>query len=101
MREGDLTIGDFWGLKDIYLSDDFGTSLIMVNTDKGQKMLDEIGEVLVKRRSTMWRAINRNRPAFTRCSIVENNRGLFFSILEKDGLAEALKRSKCIERTIL
>lgn len=101
LREGDLTTGDFWGLKDNCLSDNFGTSLIMVNTDKGQRMLDDAGEVLVKCRSTMWRAKNRNLPAFTRCNIVENNRELFFSVLRKDGLAEALKRSKCIERTIL
>lgn len=40
----DLTLGDLWGITDIKpsINDDKGTSLIMVHTEKGQRMLDKI-----------------------------------------------------------
>lgn len=43
-KYSDLTIGDFWGIEEIdpSLSDKKGTSLIEINTEKGQKLFDEI-----------------------------------------------------------
>ncbi len=43
-RVGDITIGDFWGIKErkAYLDDDFGTSLVIINTSKGKALLDEM-----------------------------------------------------------
>lgn len=40
-RVADITLGDFWGVKGKYpeFDDDRGTSLLLVNTDKGKKML--------------------------------------------------------------
>lgn len=43
-RVGDISIGDFWGIKNVIpMWKDFrGTSLVLVNTDKGAKMYSDI-----------------------------------------------------------
>lgn len=43
-REGDITIGDYWGVKKFYpdFYDKQGVSLVFVNTVKGQKILTEL-----------------------------------------------------------
>lgn len=41
-RQGDLTLGDFWGVKNRYPqydSDDLGTSIVLVNNPKGKQLL--------------------------------------------------------------
>lgn len=39
-RVGDITIGDYWGIRDAVpeMADPFGTSLVIVNTDKGREL---------------------------------------------------------------
>ena len=39
-REGDLSIGDFWGIKNFIVVDNKGTSIIIVNNQKGQHLFD-------------------------------------------------------------
>ncbi|MGN1134030.1 MAG: Coenzyme F420 hydrogenase/dehydrogenase, beta subunit C-terminal domain [Oscillospiraceae bacterium] len=43
-RESDLTLADFWGCKDIMpdMFDDKGTSLVLIQSDKGNKIWDSI-----------------------------------------------------------
>lgn len=43
-RVGDLTMGDFWGIEKINPSfnDNLGTSLILVNSEKGMKLLSQL-----------------------------------------------------------
>lgn len=42
-RATDLTLGDFWGIWDILpeMDDDKGTSLVLVHSEKGRKLLEE------------------------------------------------------------
>lgn len=43
-RQGDITLGDFWGIG-VHMSeldDDKGTSMVAINTDKGRKMWEKI-----------------------------------------------------------
>lgn len=48
-RDSDLTIGDAWGIQKVMpeLDDDKGTSVILVHTEKGKKLLDSISDRLV------------------------------------------------------
>lgn len=48
-RQGDFTLGDFWGVKkyDEKLTDGMGTSVVAVNTVKGQEMLAMIKDRLL------------------------------------------------------
>lgn len=43
-RQGDITIGDFWGITklDKTMSDTRGTSLVLVNNPKGEKLMSEL-----------------------------------------------------------
>ena len=43
-RIADITLGDFWGIQNIdrSLDGNLGTSMVMVNTDKGQQFFDSI-----------------------------------------------------------
>lgn len=45
-RVSDITLGDFWGIESIKssLNDDMGTSLVLVNTNKGKALFDSIKE---------------------------------------------------------
>lgn len=44
-RIGDITLADFWGLNS-QLEDDRGTSLVMINNQRGQRLFDEINSNL-------------------------------------------------------
>lgn len=58
-REGDLTIGDFWGVEKQHpeYSVPNGASLILVNTDKGTKAFEEINKKLVYAESDVINAL--------------------------------------------
>jgi len=45
-RQGDITLGDFWGIGRKYpeRDDDKGISLIIINTEKGEKAYGEIAD---------------------------------------------------------
>lgn len=66
-RVGDLTIGDFWGIKEIDPSmfDDKGVSLVTINNDKGSKMWDNIKDKFNYKESDMTTAFkkNHNKPS--------------------------------------
>lgn len=63
-RQGDLTIGDFWGI-DRYnpqLNDRKGTSVVLVNNNQGKKILNLIeGKISVKERVPMEYAVHINK----------------------------------------
>lgn len=45
-RESDITLGDFWGIWDIdpEMDDDKGTSLILVHSEKGNSLIEQISQ---------------------------------------------------------
>lgn len=77
----DLTISDFWGVQHVcpQMHDDKGTSLILINTEKGREFIEHLpcqsmevvfGEVL-------W-----HNPYLKRCPNVHPKRSVFFAHLE-------------------
>ena len=50
----DLTIGDFWGIEKSYpdMADGMGTSLVIARTEKGRKLLDDLRDQAILRKST-------------------------------------------------
>lgn len=61
-RTSDITLGDFWGIASKYpeLDDDKGTSLILINTDKGKVMLKEIEVNTCQHKCELQHAIDGN-----------------------------------------
>lgn len=45
-RKADITMGDFWGIENVYpeMDDNKGVSLVIVNTRKGKKVFSEISD---------------------------------------------------------
>ena len=60
-RVGDMTIADFWGLpSNSNISSKYGASLILINSERGKRMLEEISNDLVLEHRTFKEAINKN-----------------------------------------
>lgn len=93
-RVGDVTIGDFWGVKSLAedLDDNKGTSIVAINTDKGSELVELIKnelkelrempyEEVVKQQSRANAAISRPmpRPKMRDCFFKHLKRGDSFS----------------------
>ena len=90
-RRSDITLGDFWGL-DEALVDDEGTTLVLLNTDKGRELFDAAAEGMNCEKRSFSEAEREN--VFFRKSINLNPRSeAFFSDLSQMSFSEALKRN--------
>jgi len=89
-RVGDITLGDFWGIKDIDPSmfDDKGVSLITINDDKGSKMWDNIKDNFIYKESDMKTAFkkNHNKPSPFKLERLD-----IFDRLDKDPIDDLLQ----------
>ena len=82
-RLSDISIADFWGIEKVTpeMNDGMGTSLIIVRTEKGQKLFDSIKEKLNWKEVDYNDAIREN-PAEYRSAIRPLQRDTFFSDLQ-------------------
>ena len=58
-RESDISIGDFWGIKDFDLEDK-GTSLVLINSIKGKECFEKIKHVLTIKKESFENASKKN-----------------------------------------
>ena len=74
-RVSDLTLGDFWGIWDIHpeMDDNRGTSLVLVQSDRGAAVLDQLREKLVMKPVTPEEA-SRENPAMVKPMAVQEKR---------------------------
>ena len=88
----DITIGDFWGIKGITSKDSiYGVSAIIVNTEKGDAVLDSLGNNICKSRRPQNEMIDGN-PAYIKSQIRPKERDDFFATVVGSGLREALEK---------
>lgn len=81
-REGDLSIGDFWGLKNTALLErNMGTSLVLVNSKKGMELFQQSKDSMEYKASTMWRVWCGNTAAFHQVDDKVEKRDLFWTLL--------------------
>lgn len=61
-RAGDVTLGDFWGIKDIDPSmfDDKGASVLLINNHKGNKLWDFVKKQFIFKDSDLAQAFEKN-----------------------------------------
>ncbi len=83
-QKADITLADFWGIEkiDSSMDQDKGTSLVMVNSDKGQHLFDAIKEKIVWRQFTMDDAREGNPAMVGSLKSVKPNRTEFFYDLD-------------------
>ncbi len=80
-RASDITLGDFWGIWDIEpeMDDNKGTSLVLIQSEKGKCVWQQINEKIVCKQVTMEQASQQN-PSMLASSKAKENRD---EVLEK------------------
>ena len=84
LRSGaDLSIGDYWGVATRFpdFDDDKGTSLVLVNTEKGHTAFLQVSHQCCFVTSDLAHAIIKN-PQVVRSPIAHKNRARFFKFLD-------------------
>lgn len=85
-RKADITLGDFWGIEkiDISMDQDLGTSLVMVNSEKGKQYFESINEKIVSKQFAMKDAEFGNPAMHSSLKVVDENlRIAFYEDLEQ------------------
>lgn len=93
-RESDITLGDFWGVSHIQKEayNTRGTSLVIVNSKKGNAILNQIQSKLVIFPASMDSALHSN-PAYSKSSMPHPHRARFFSQLDSMGVYYCIETS--------
>lgn len=92
-RQSDITLGDFWGIQDEMpeMDDDRGTSLLIVNSDEGKKLLENIQSDLVVQKTDIQRAVSHN-PAMIRSVDIHPKRNEFMREIVKKPFDKVVKK---------
>lgn len=90
-RCGDLTAGDYWGIKKYNLSfyDDNGCSLVMANTPKGQLLYDQLKESFIAEETDMASCV---QPQLLAPQCAPNDRTDYWSNYYNKGFRYILKK---------
>ena len=92
-RQGDLSIGDFWGIQDIEpgMSDKLGTSIIFVNNPQGRQLYDSIKHRLFKRKkmNIQTSEIKKNRVRALYAASPLRRR--FMELFRSHGLSDSVR----------
>lgn len=93
-RVSDITLADFWGIENVspQMDDDKGTSLVMVYSTQGGKLLDAVTEKLLVQKADLQAAIYENRSAVY-SSPQAKERAVFFSRLSALSFDKNVKKA--------
>ena len=84
-RHSDITLADFWGIENILpeMFDDKGTSLVLIQSEKGKALFKSIERDLVCQSVDMDEALKYN-PAAIRPAPIPKNREVFYNRFGKE-----------------
>ena len=84
-QKADITLADFWGIEKIdnSMDQDKGTSLVMINSQKGQELFDNIKNNIESREFTVDDAKAGNPAMVSSLKSVPVNRNAFFYDLDR------------------
>ena len=91
----DLTIADFWEIENTSpeMFDDKGTSLIIVNSDKGKKLFEDVKGAFKYKQETYENAIKGNPSAYSSVACPEDRNRFFFWLNAGRNIEELMKRA--------
>jgi acetyltransferase-like isoleucine patch superfamily enzyme/coenzyme F420-reducing hydrogenase beta subunit len=94
-RKADITIADFWGIEnlDASMDQDKGTSLVLINTEKGSSFFDQIKDVLEVKPFSFEKSLLGNQAFYF--SMKRGNpeeRSSFFKTLKEEAFEVVVKR---------
>lgn len=88
----DITLGDFWGIENINpeIDDDKGISAVIVNTEKGYNLLNNVSDKIYLMETSYDNIIIGN-PSIVRSVTYNNNREKFFNQINKLDIHKNIK----------
>ena len=89
----DITLGDFWGVENLYpqYNDEKGTSAVIVNTNKGKKLFDELKNDMIVFEVSL-NDIKKSNFALYKSKEASVNREVFFKELSNIGFFASSKK---------
>lgn len=92
-RISDITLADFWGVGTINhkLDSDKGTSLVMINSEKGMNLFNSINDNIFCEESTLEAALPGNKAIF-KSAIKNENSEQFLKMLDQHTFDESFKK---------
>lgn len=101
VSHSDITIGDYWGVKEVdkELDDDRGLSVVMLNTEKGQELFSHLKGLRSKQ--IFLDNAKRLNGGFSEHTIPHPKRNLFFSLINKKMYRVDKAVEKCLKRTLI
>ena len=83
-RVSDITVGDFWGIWDIFpeMDDNKGTSVVLLQSQKGKALWEEIDEMLIYKQVTLEEA-SRYNPSMVESSELKENREEVLELIKR------------------
>lgn len=93
VKMADLTIADFWGINDVApeMNDGKGTSLVLIRTDNGENVFNEISNRMKLKKVSYEDGVKRNPAEFRSCTKPQQ-RDTFFDDMRMMGFAELEKK---------
>ena len=84
-RLTDLTLADFWGVETQMprMSDNKGTSLILIHSDLGNEIINSISTYIVAKEADSYSALKRN-PSALYSAQYNKKRDIFFGLFDND-----------------
>lgn len=94
-RVSDITIGDFWGIWDIdsSMDDDKGTSVMILQSDKGKRMFEQIKERIVYNEVSLEET-SRQNPSLLVSSRSKENREEVLNMIKQGKIGECAELFK-------
>lgn len=82
-RYSDLTLGDFWGIWDLdpKMDDNKGTSLVILNTDRGKRLFEKVLKDLIVKEMLFAQACKYNSSILDSSTENENKKDIMQKIL--------------------
>lgn len=92
-RESDITLADFWGIENVEpsMNDNKGTSLVLINTRKGQKLMNEIKGKMIYKNVAFLDSIKSN-PMYSKSIQFSDMRNKFFEELQNSDFSFIVKK---------
>lgn len=92
-RISDITLADFWGINNVVpeMNDEKGTSLILINSEKGEKIFRKLQEKIIYKEVDFEHAIKYNK-SMIKSAETNKNRKTFFKELENNDFENLIDR---------
>lgn len=93
-RVSDITVADFWGIENILpkMDDDKGTSLIVIHSEKGKQLFDELSEKMILNEVNLNEAIKYNSSMIKSVKYNEKRNSFFAELNSGKELTDLIRK---------